>query len=144
MRPIILTAALVLAGSSAMASSIVPVENKPDDKGGSIISESCDHCPAPKVVAARKDYVVPELTPGTQTTEIRDINGEKKVVRTEAWMGGSPVVFISKATPEALAAAGEPTDGVDPTATAAVTSDTGAAPATPAPLNLSDFKLRLN
>jgi hypothetical protein len=28
--------------------------------------------------------------------EIVDINGEKKLVRTEAWLGGSPVIHVSK------------------------------------------------
>ncbi len=106
MRPIILTAAFVLAGSSAMASSILPVESKPNDNGDSIISEICDHCPALKPELKSKTYIVPELKTGTQTTQIRNINGEQKVVRIEAWMGGSPVTFISKATPEALAASG--------------------------------------
>jgi 3-oxoacyl-[acyl-carrier-protein] synthase III len=145
MRSIILTAAFVLAGGSAMASSILPVESNPNDNAGSIISETCDHCPAPKPKLKNKSYVVPELQTGTQTTEIRDINGERKVVRIEAWMGGSPVTFISKATPEALAAAGVSTDGIDPTATAAVTPDIKAASAAPAqkPLDLSGFDLRL-
>jgi hypothetical protein len=140
MRSIILTAAFVLAGGSAMASSILPVEGKQSDNAHSIISRTCAECPPLKPEMAAKSYIVPELKPGTQTMEIRDINGQKKIARTEAWMGGSPVTFISKATPEALAAAGQPTDGVDPTATAAVSPAKAAAPA---PLNLSDFDLRL-
>ena len=34
-----------------------------------------------------------------------DANGERKLFRTEAWMGGSPVLFVSKAPVEALQAA---------------------------------------
>jgi hypothetical protein len=32
-----------------------------------------------------------------QQSQIRDINGEKKLYRTEGWMGGSPIVFVTKA-----------------------------------------------
>jgi hypothetical protein len=37
--------------------------------------------------------------------ERKEINGEMKLVRTEAWLGGSPVVFISKAPEEPVKAA---------------------------------------
>jgi hypothetical protein len=120
-----------------MANSIQPMQSLP--AGGtsiSMVSRSCADCPAPKgVELAKRQYVVPVLKNGTQTTVVRQINGETKVVRTEAWLGGSPVVFISNATPEALAAANAPTDGIDATATAAVT------PA-PKPLDLAGFALR--
>ncbi len=145
MRHIFLTAAFVLIGGSAMASSILPIEGMSTDHGGSIISKSCSDCPALKGKAMTKTYTVPDLKPGTETTVVRDINGEKKIVRTEAWMGGSPVVFISKPTPEALEAAGISSDGIDPTAKTA--SVTPAAPvavaAQPAPLDTSGFELRL-
>jgi hypothetical protein len=137
MRHIILTAAFVLACGSAMANSIQPMESLA--AGGtsvSMVSRSCVDCPALKgVELIKRQYVVPVLKNGTQTTVVRQINGETKVVRTEAWLGGSPVVFISNATPEALAAADAPTDGIDATATAAV------APA-PKPLDLAGFALR--
>jgi hypothetical protein len=136
----------MLASGSAMASSIQPIESYSKDSAGSVISESCDHCPALSQPIAKKSYIVPELKPGTQVMEIRDIDGQRKIARTEAWMGGSPVTFISKATPEALAAAGEQSDGVDLTATAAVTPVANPAPAATPPLalNVTNFQLRLN
>lgn len=144
MRSIILTTALMLASGSAMASSILPIESNGKESAGSIITERCDHCPALSKPVKKNAYIVPELKEGTQITEIRDINGQKKVARIEAWMGGSPVTFISKATPEALAAAGAPTDGLDLTATAAVTPDNKPAVPAPRPLNVTGFELRLD
>jgi hypothetical protein len=137
MRHIILTAAFALTCGSAMASSIQPMESQPAGKSSlSIVSKSCTDCPAPQGVAlVKKQYIVPELKTGTQTMVVRTINGEQKVVRTEAWLGGSPVVFVTKATPEALAAANVPSDGIDATATAALTP-------TPKPLDVSGFELR--
>jgi hypothetical protein len=138
MRYVILTAAFALASGSAMASSILPIHGKHSDDGHSILKASCVHCPPPKPPVFKKAYVVPQLPEGTQTTVVREIDGEQKVVRTEAWMGGSPVVFISKASPEALAAAGVQSDGVD------IGSKTAAVPDKPdvKPLNTSDFELR--
>ncbi len=87
-----LATALILAGP-ALASSIETVGVT--TKAGSIVVKSCADCPAPEPVVHRDSYIVPALRTGTQTIELKDINGEKKVVRTEAWMGGSPVVYIS-------------------------------------------------
>ncbi|MCJ9720962.1 hypothetical protein MOV66_13415 [Agrobacterium sp. SHOUNA12C] len=141
MRPFFLTLACVLAAGSAMASSIQPIDSKTQTDGGSILDKVCTDCPAIKPQIVKKDYVVPELTPGTQSIVIRDVDGQKKVVRTEAWMGGSPVVFISKPTPEALAAANTAPDGIDMTAkTAALPKH--ARTQEPAPLDLSGFQLR--
>jgi hypothetical protein len=43
---------------------------------------------------------VPELVlkSGTQRIEVKTVNGVLKVFRTEAWMGGSPVTYVSKAS----------------------------------------------
>lgn len=141
MRSFFLTVACVLAGSSAMASSIQPIDGKLLDRNSSIVDKTCVQCPPLKPPAVEKEYVVPTLTPGTQSIAIRSIDGEKKVVRTEAWMGGSPVVFVTKPTPEALAAAGESIDGID---TAAKTAALPKIAQTPelAPLDLSGFQLR--
>ena len=141
MRSFFLTLACVLAGGTAMASSIQSVDSTMRSGNSSIVDKSCVDCPplVPKV--AEKEYTVPTLTPGTQSVVIRNIDGEKKVVRTEAWMGGSPVMFVSKPTPEALAAAGEPYDGIDMTAKTAALQAVVTAPE-PTPLDLSAFQLR--
>ncbi|HEY0121147.1 MAG TPA: plant virulence effector HPE1-like domain-containing protein [Rhizobium sp.] len=141
MRPFFLTLACALAAGSAMPSSIQPIDSKTQTSAGSILDKVCTDCPAIKPQVVKKEYVVPELTPGTQSIVVRDIDGQKKVVRTEAWMGGSPVVFISKPTPEALAAANTAPDGIDMTAkTAALPKPAGTRE--PAPLDLSGFQLR--
>lgn len=141
MRSFFLTLACVLAGSSAMASSIQPVDGTMIAGKGSIVDKSCADCPPLKPKLAEKEYTVPTLTPGTQSIVVRSIDGERRVVRTEAWMGGSPVMFVSKPTPEALSAAGEPADGIDITAKTAALSNLPEA-REPAPLDTSSFQLR--
>ncbi len=141
MRSFFLTVACVLAGGSAMASSIQPVNGTMIGGSGSIVDKSCADCPPLKPQVMEKEYAVPTLEPGTQSVAVRNVDGQTRVVRTEAWMGGSPVNFVSKPTPEALAAAGEPADGIDMTAqTAALPSS--AATRGPAPLDVSSFQLR--
>ena len=132
MRRIILSLALLMAGQSAMASSIEPIAQMTGTGADSIVTKSCADCPP--LAAPKKTYIVPDLTPGTQKVELRDINGERKVARIEAWMGGSPVVIMSKPTAETLAAAGLQGDGIDLSATTAI--------AAPKPLDLDTFKLR--
>ncbi|ASW05724.1 MULTISPECIES: plant virulence effector HPE1-like domain-containing protein [unclassified Rhizobium] len=141
MRSFFVTLACVLTGGSAMASSIQPIEGTMIGGRGSIIDKSCTECPPLKPPVAEREYSVPTLEPGTQSVVVRNIDGQKRVVRTEAWMGGSPVTFVSKPTPEALAAAGEPVDGIDMTARTAALPNSSAA-REPAPLDISGFQLR--
>jgi hypothetical protein len=152
MRQIFLGAAILLMAGSAMASSIEVVGKTAPSSEGSIVTETCAHCPPLQAELTKKDYTVPELKPGVlQASEIRDVDGEKKIYRTEGWMGGSPVVFVSKATPEAMLAAAPPAapaDGIDMSATTAAVIGDDARPVAagmteqPAALNASDFKLR--
>ncbi|ASR07671.1 MULTISPECIES: plant virulence effector HPE1-like domain-containing protein [Rhizobium] len=152
MRQIFLGAAILLMAGSAMASSIEVVGKTAPSAEGSIVTETCAHCPPLQAELTKRDYTVPELKPGVlQASEIRDVGGEKKLYRTEGWMGGSPVVFVSKATPEAMLAAAPPAlpaDGIDMSATTAAVIGGDARPVAagmaeqPAALNASDFKLR--
>ncbi|MBX4860294.1 hypothetical protein G9X64_23960 [Rhizobium sophorae] len=152
MRQIFLGAAILLMAGSAMASSIEVVGKTAPSAEGSIVTETCAHCPPLQDELTKKDYTVPELKPGVlQASEIRDVGGEKKLYRTEGWMGGSPVVFVSKATPEAMLAAAPsalPADGIDMNATTAAVIGGDAKPVSagmaeqPAALNVSEFKLR--
>ncbi|MBY5348659.1 plant virulence effector HPE1-like domain-containing protein [Rhizobium leguminosarum] len=152
MRQIFLGAAILLMAGSAMASSIEVVGKTAPRDDGSIVTETCAHCPPLQAELTKKDYTVPELKPGVlQASEIRDVGGEKKIYRTEGWMGGSPVVFVSKATPEAMLAAAPPAppaDGIDMNATTAAVIGGDAKPIVagmaeqPAALNASEFKLR--
>lgn len=154
MRQIFLGAAILLMAGSAMASSIEVVGKTAPSAEGSIVTETCAHCPPLQAELTKRDYTVPELKPGVlQASEIRDVGGEKKIYRTEGWMGGSPVVFVTKATPEVLAAfkVTVPVEGIDPTATTSVIGGDAkpvvagmSAPAEQtAPLDVSDFKLRM-
>lgn len=160
MRLVLAAAALVLAGSSAYASSIVTIGGS-DDTPSSIVARRCDRCDMPgKPDENHSAYKVPQLAKGTQKTEIVEINGQKKLARTEAWSGGSPVIFISK-LPDSLAkdasvadihpaangsteagidAADQTSDGVDVSATTSAVASNGPVQ----PLSPDQFELRLN
>lgn len=149
MRRIFFSVFFLLAAGSAMASSIDVIGPSKPKEAGSIITETCDHCPPLQVEASKKDYAVPELRPGAfQQAEVRDVDGQKKIYRTENWMGGSPVLFVSKATPEQMLALtpAVPAEGIDNEATAAVVGSDAkpvvAGMAEAAPLDVSAFKLR--
>lgn len=93
MRKTLLTVALVLASGSAMASSIEIIgQNRTSN--GSVVSVICTACP-PAAVKLKSADAAPTLAPGTQEISIRDVDGKKQIQRTEAWMGGSPVTFMS-------------------------------------------------
>ena len=157
MRHLVLTAAVLVLAGPALASSIEVVGSAPA-KGTSIIPVSCSHCPALKPVEDKYAYKVPTIAPGTQAAEIVEVDGEAKLRRTEAWLGGSPVVFVSKAEgwttdgSRIAAAAVGPADGIDVTATTAavpagVEGATGTAQLAGAaptkPLDVTSFELRL-
>ncbi|MCO6177290.1 plant virulence effector HPE1-like domain-containing protein [Ciceribacter sp. RN22] len=154
MRRLILTAATILATGPAMASSVEVIHAIPRAESHSVEVMHCQDCPPPAAVK-KNAYVVPTLPAGEQKAEIRDVDGERKLIRTEAWMGGSPVVFVNKAdgwaTNGSIVTAAIPGEdrgsdvGIDVTATtAAVGGEAGAATATgPAMLDTSGFELRL-
>jgi hypothetical protein len=115
---IVIIAALVTVGSSlgfavqAQASSIqsVTIGTGPTP---SVVDISCATCPP---LSATKDMSASKLEPGTQNIKIRTVNGQKELVRTEAWLGGSPVVFVNKQAgwlDNGSRLAGMPSDGVD-------------------------------
>jgi len=164
MRRFILTTAVMLASGPAMASSVEVVGSVPVSNSPSIVVMSCGECPI-EAEKEKPSYVVPTLGAVEQKAEIIELDGEKKLFRTEAWMGGSPVVFVSKAdgwatdgtmvTASAANVTPGLSDGIDLEATtAAVVTNAGAAPdsaamssgepASDATLDLSGFELRLN
>lgn len=166
MRSLLPTLALTLVAlpalsAAALASSIEPVATGGQGHG-SVATISCAQCPPLKVAERAQTYVVPDLEPGTQKVEIRDVDGEKKVFRSESWFGGSPVVFVHKATEETVDTAdkapaqtpAETADTVDIAATtgaldagaahAAVTASAAAQKTPSHDLDPSTFELRLN
>ncbi|PDT85535.1 plant virulence effector HPE1-like domain-containing protein [Sinorhizobium sp. BJ1] len=103
MRSLLITAVLTLAAGTAAASSVEDVASG-KAVNSSVATISCAECP-PLQPKKKASYVVPELTPGTAKLELKQIDGEMKSVRTEAWLGGSPVVFVNKASEDVIKAA---------------------------------------
>lgn len=172
MRLVLVTALVFASGSAAFASSITPISGA--HQTVSITRIACANCPAGKPEKPRQvSYKVPELARGTQKIEVVDINGEKKIARTEAWLGGSPVIYVSKlpagmtaeraiaslhpqasgSTEKGIAEVVASNDGIDLEATTSAVKTisqanvaaavTAPVPA-PAPLALDSFQLRTN
>jgi hypothetical protein len=167
---LLLATVMVLASSSAFASSIVAIGGS-HAPTPSIVEKRCTDCAPLAAKAEASTYKVPELTNGTQRTDIVEINGEKKIVRTEAWFGGSPVIYVSKlpnwmseekavaalhpqgngSTENELATTASTGDGVDvESTTGALQKEINGAPGitaasiSPAPLSTDGFQLRTN
>ncbi|MCR6499208.1 hypothetical protein MUO32_09215 [Shinella sp. CPCC 101442] len=154
MRTLLPTLVLVLAAAPAFAGSFEPVAGTVS--AGSIATVNCTGCPALKPKRETNSYHVDTIEPGTQKVEIREADGERKIFRTEAWMGGSPVLFVSKAPAEAVQAAdaappeGDTTVAVDATAkTSALDGDAAhdaqtASMASSREFDPAGFELRVN
>jgi hypothetical protein len=123
MRSLLITAALVLAAGTAAASSVEDVISG-EAVNSSVATISCADCP-PLQQKKNTSYIVPDLEPGTDRVELKEIDGEVKSVRTEAWLGGSPVVFVSRASDEAIKAAAMEADQAAP---ALASADSATAP----------------
>ncbi|KPF59759.1 plant virulence effector HPE1-like domain-containing protein [Rhizobium sp. AAP116] len=113
----------------------------------SILTIDCAHCPPPAARVGRTDYQVPTVPSGSQTAEVVDVDGEKKLKRVESWLGGSPVVVYTSATGWAtdgstIVAGGLPAaNEIDHGATTAAVDAPVEADKAPA---LAGFDLRLN
>lgn len=94
MRHLALTAFVLFAGT-AQAQSVMPFPGNTQGTTPSMLSMTCETCP-PIKTAEDSNYKVPELKGSIQSVSLMEIDGQKKIVRTNAWMGGSPVVHISK------------------------------------------------
>jgi len=122
MRLNILIIALLSSACGAQAGSIEAIRTG-QDAVRSIEKIDCGSCvrqEKKKLAAAAI-----ELAPGTQRIEIREVDGVKKVYRTEAWLGGSPAVYVSKALPDAdtAVAEGQPVVSEEIAATPAATTE---------------------
>ena len=95
---------ILLAAPAAASSIEVPKEI---GDANSITVLACTACP-PLIETQRRTYVVPEIAPNTDRTEVKDIGGRMKIVRTEAWLGGSPVRFVTTPSDSQLAALNAP------------------------------------
>jgi hypothetical protein len=95
MRIAYLTSFLLAGVATAHAGAIdtITTGGEPD----SIQAVTCKGCPPLKDSIKAKQAAL-ELKPGTQRIEYKKVHGEMKAYRTEAWFGGSPVVFVNKAS----------------------------------------------
>jgi hypothetical protein len=121
MRLNILVLAVLSSAATAQAGSI-DVVTTGKDVPRSVETISCPSCVRkPKKV----EQSVVELTPGTQKIEIREVDGVKKIYRTESWLGGSPVVIVSKALPDEapVVADAQPDDAENIASAPATTSE---------------------
>lgn len=150
MRAVILLSLLLAAGTASAESTIslkdLPEGGKTED---SIIRIGCSDCPAPKPKTS--GYLVPDVPKGQSRFELKTVKGEQLIYRADAMLGGSPVLFISKATPEWIAALKlTPTDetagakdGIDTTATTSALANSPLSPAVkkllPVAANLAGF-----
>ncbi|MBU2326136.1 MAG: hypothetical protein KJ755_02070 [Alphaproteobacteria bacterium] len=149
MRRIVSTAMIIatsMFAMPAMAGSISTVTGIATTQP-SVLTIDCAHCPAPAMKASKSHYQVPTVPSGSQTAEVVDINGEKRLKRVESWLGGSPVVVYTSAAGWAtdgatiVAGASPAINEIDHEATTAaveVPQDEKPAPA------LAGFDLRLN
>ncbi|MCZ7462965.1 plant virulence effector HPE1-like domain-containing protein [Rhizobium rhizogenes] len=169
MRRLLLTAIIALTSGSAMASSIEYI-NGVHTSNGSFIRRDCTDCEPVKDKTTAQGYAIPSIEPGTQHTEMREVDGKRTLIRTEAWLGGAPVTFVSTnpawmpetsssaiATYDDAEPVADPQEtvstpaGIDVTTTTAgvkeISTDNAAAPASAsvvaAPV-FPDFKLRGN
>ena len=118
MRLDILILALLSSAGAAQAGSVEAIRTG-QDPIRSIQKIDCPSCLHEEEM--KQAEAVIELAPGTQKVEIREVDGVKKVYRTEAWLGGSPAVYVSKALPEPAVAEGQPVVSEDIAETPAAT-----------------------
>lgn len=119
----LLIAAMMCAGAGAAnAGSIEPFKATGSDRTA-IIEIGCPACARAAAEKAAEEARV-RLEPGEQIFEVREVDGEMKIYRTENWLGGSPVTMVSKASeadlvalgvaePEASEVAGSSPAGID-------------------------------
>lgn len=90
MRSILLFAAFALMPATASAGAITAISGPAADTAD-IISIGCTSC-----VAASKP-AAPHLPTGHERIRVEQVDGKAKVFRTENWLGGSPVTYVSMA-----------------------------------------------
>lgn len=139
---LILTAMLMLFAGPVLAQSAIVEWNGRGTTISSIEVITCDVC-AP----VRQEEIAPLVSTfeDGMSREVREVNGETMVFRTDNMMGGSPVTTVTGAelvfgsdfgSGAAIAETGESRPGIDLDATTAALDDDFA--------GAKDFELRLN
>ncbi|MEQ8305520.1 MAG: plant virulence effector HPE1-like domain-containing protein [Hoeflea sp.] len=100
----LIAAALLCAGASAASASSIEAFKETSSTRSSIVEIGCHECARAAEAAAEEAEV--RLEPGEQIFEVREVDGEQKIYRTEGWLGGSPITMVSKASEADLIALG--------------------------------------
>lgn len=86
----------VLVTEPALASSIERLATKPPGNPQSLVALGCTGCTGPVETNPPSPSIERLGLPRNgQILRITDRQGQKALERTEAWMGGSPVTFVS-------------------------------------------------
>ncbi|MBB4143016.1 plant virulence effector HPE1-like domain-containing protein [Rhizobium rhizoryzae] len=147
-----------VAAVSADMTSISVLSGQPLAATPSVVRIACTHCDGKAPRRSKSEYVVPSLDAGHERVTISQIGGKPAVTRTENFMGGSPVRFVSvnpmwveREQQLMLSRTVSPTksDGVDQRATtSAVSADAAPKPVAATPVeqpaapDFSKFELR--
>ncbi|MBU4527699.1 MAG: hypothetical protein KUA43_11820 [Hoeflea sp.] len=101
----VMIAAILCAGAgAASAGSIEPFKATTSTRT-SIVEVGCPACAREAKEKAAEEAQI-KLAPGQQIIEVRNVDGQMMIYRTENWLGGSPVTMVSKATELDLIALG--------------------------------------
>lgn len=100
----LITALSLCAGATAANATSVEAFKPTSSTRSSIVEIGCPPCVLAAEKAAAEAQV--KLEPGEQIFEVREVDGDKMIYRTEGWLGGSPVTMVSKATEADLIALG--------------------------------------
>jgi hypothetical protein len=101
----LITAITLCAGASAASAASIESFQPTASTRSSIVEVGCPICTLEAEKRAAAEATI-KLAPGEQIIEVRELGGEKMIYRTEGWLGGSPVVMVSKASEADLIALG--------------------------------------
>ena len=96
MLRVMIAAALCAAAGAAHAGSIESFTATTSTRT-SIVEIGCPSC-AQELKEKIAEETEVKLAPGEQIVEVREVEGQMMIYRTENWLGGSPVTMVSKAT----------------------------------------------
>jgi len=101
----VMIAAILCAGAgAASAGSIEPFKATTSTRT-SIVEVGCPSCARDAREKAAEEAQI-KLAPGEQIVEVRNVDGEVMIYRTENWLGGSPVTMVRRASELDLIALG--------------------------------------
>jgi hypothetical protein len=104
MLRLIIAATMCAGAGAAHASSIEPYSPSMNTRN-SILEIGCPACTRAAAETAAAEAEV-RLAPGEQILEVRDVDGQMMIYRTENLLGGSPVTMVRKASEADLIALG--------------------------------------